>query len=450
MRQQRLTRHILSGLVLALFSLGLTVSALELAARALHLAAPAGSPGWFWRAPDPETGWSLQPGATGRWFNPYHEYDVAVTINGLGLRDVERDAPQKPTGVFRILLLGDSYVEGLRVPLEQTFGKVLEAKLNATAPEGLRFEVIPAGVSGWGTDQQLLWYRQQGAAYQPDLVVLALFPGNDFQNNAEPLEVANMGRVQKPFFHLTPTGELDLRYYPFDPAQAPQTPLDPAPEDTTSAQPARPDAAAADWLHAHSALYRFVAPRLATAAPALAHRLAAAGWMDAAQLPKDVPPDYIPVAYGVYSQPPTAEWQDSFALTSALIEELRLATEATGAPLAVVTMTAPEQVYPERWQRKMVQNPAMQALSWDLEQPNRVAAQIAQQAGLPFLDLLPIFRQQALTSRQPLHLGHDGHWTPAGERLSGVTIADFLISQGLAPTQTTQATQEETGQGGLV
>ena len=57
---------------------------------------------------------------------------------------------------------------------------MLEDRLNQTAVAGQRFEVIPAGVSGWGTDQQLLWFRKYGVAYQPDLVVLAFFPGQRF------------------------------------------------------------------------------------------------------------------------------------------------------------------------------------------------------------------------------------------------------------------------------
>lgn len=431
-----LLRRILPGLALTLVSLILTLAMLEVGVRVLRLAPPVESPGWFWQVPNPETGWALQPGAAGRWFNPRYEYDVEVSINQLGLRDVERDSPQKPAGVFRILLLGDSYVEGLRVPLDQTFGKVLEAELNAHAPADTRFEVIPAGVSGWGTDQQLLWYRQHGAAYQPDLVVLAFFPGNDFQNNSESLEVANMGQVQKPFFHLE-DGELVLRYYPFDPAQAP-APAE-APE-TASAQPA-PSAATplADWLYEHSALYRFIVPRLVTAAPSLARTLAAAGLVQPRQLPREAPADSIAVAYGVYQQPPSPDWQDSFALTEALIGELEREVSADGARLVLALMTSPEQAYPERWQQKIAQNPAMQSLQWDLEQPNRVAIQIAQQAGLPFLDLLPIFRRQAAASRQPLHLSHDGHWTPAGERLAGETLANFLISQALVPAQAAAA-----------
>ncbi len=214
-------RKILPGILLAAFSILFSVLLLEGGVRLLRLAPPDEGTGWFWRVPDPATGWSLQPGASGRWFNPQMEYDVEVTINSYGLRDVPRATLDKPPGVFRILLLGNSYVEGLRVPLEATFGKVLEQQLNASAPAGQRVEVIPAGVSGWGTDQELLWLREHGAAYQPDLVLLAFFPGNDFQNNSEALEVENMGSIQKPFFHLD-NGELTLRYSPFDPAAVPQ------------------------------------------------------------------------------------------------------------------------------------------------------------------------------------------------------------------------------------
>lgn len=242
-----------------------------------------------------------------------------------------------------------------------------------------------------------------------------------------------MGRVQKPFFHLV-DNELVLRYYPFDPAQAPAPA---APPETLAVQPApAPATPLADWLHEHSAFYRFLIPRLVTVTPQWARGLATLGLVQPRQLPKPTPADYIPVAYGVYQQPPAAEWQASFALTEALIGELRRQVQADGATLAIAAMTSPEQVYPERWQQQIAQNSAMQARQWDMEQPNGVIEQIARRAGLPYLDLLPVFRQQAVASRQPLHLSHDGHWTPAGERLAGATIADFLISEGLVPTRT--------------
>ncbi|MCB0256176.1 MAG: hypothetical protein KDI55_20840, partial [Anaerolineae bacterium] len=79
-------RKIIPGVLLAAFSIAFSVLLLEGGVRLLRLAPPAEGTGWFWRVPDPQTGWSLQPGASGRWFNPQVEYDVEVAINSNGLR----------------------------------------------------------------------------------------------------------------------------------------------------------------------------------------------------------------------------------------------------------------------------------------------------------------------------------------------------------------------------
>jgi hypothetical protein len=422
-------RFLLLGLTLALLSLAAALLLLETLTRALGLAAPAEPTGNFWRT-DPQTGWSLQPGAAGRWFNSPYEYDVDVVINSQGLRDVERASYDKPPDTFRILLLGDSYVEGLRVPLEQTFGKVLEAELNAGAPAGLRYEVVNAGVSGWGTDQQLLWLRSEGAKYQPDLILLAFFPGNDFQNVSEALEVANMGRVQKPFFQRS-EGGLALRYHPFDPEAAPQ----PRPPAATAEPPsgaAERLASLRAWLAGHSAFYRFASVTLDEAAPGLALRLAGWGLIDAPNATADarMGPEYVPVAYGIYRQPLETEWTEAVALAGDLVAALQEDANQLGSGLAMVILPAPEQVNPERWQRIVQHRTPMQAGQWDLEQPSRAAKQVAGEAGVPFLDLLLIFREAA-SSSDPLHLRVDGHWTPAGERLAGEATADFLRAGGL-------------------
>ena len=104
-----------------------------------------------------------------------------LTINDQGLRD--RDyAYQKPEGVKRILVLGDSYAWGYGVSDEQIFTEVLEVNL-AKKAHGV-WEVINSGVSGWGTDQQYLYLQKEGLKYDPDIVVVAFFIGNDIDNNA--------------------------------------------------------------------------------------------------------------------------------------------------------------------------------------------------------------------------------------------------------------------------
>jgi hypothetical protein len=60
-------------------------------------------------------------------------------------------------------------VEGMQVPLEDTFATIVESDLRE---RGLPVEMINAGVSGFGTDNELLFFRAEGVRYAPDLVVL--------------------------------------------------------------------------------------------------------------------------------------------------------------------------------------------------------------------------------------------------------------------------------------
>ena len=87
-------------------------------------------------------------------------------FNSHGFRDVERRY-EKPSGTFRIAILGDSYTEGLQVPLERTFPFLLESRLNA-ASLGTRFEVLNLGQSGFGTTDEYGRWLHFGTRYDPD------------------------------------------------------------------------------------------------------------------------------------------------------------------------------------------------------------------------------------------------------------------------------------------
>lgn len=105
-------------------------------------------------------------------------------INSKGLRDVEHDY-KKPGGTYRILLIGDSYVQGHGVEYEEMFPTIFEKSLKA--PEGYdRCEVIKAGVGGWGPVNELNYLIHEGYKYDPDMVMVAFFTGNDYKDAMEP------------------------------------------------------------------------------------------------------------------------------------------------------------------------------------------------------------------------------------------------------------------------
>lgn len=99
-------------------------------------------------------------------------------VNSRGWRDRERRI-EKPDGVFRVLVLGDSNVFGYVVAADHTITRKLEDKL---ASRGVRAEVIAIAQSGWSTDQQLEALRFEGMHYRPDVVVLH-FTSNDLLEN---------------------------------------------------------------------------------------------------------------------------------------------------------------------------------------------------------------------------------------------------------------------------
>src|SRR4030095_14315891 len=127
----------------------------------------------------------LRPNTSGWYGKEGHAY---VTINSQGLRDRERPI-EKPPSTYRILVLGDSYVEALQVDIEKTFWRLLEKRLQECEFRPTKkIDVINLGVSGFGTGQALRILQTRGLAYAPDLVMLAVFPGNDVRNNSRELE----------------------------------------------------------------------------------------------------------------------------------------------------------------------------------------------------------------------------------------------------------------------
>jgi hypothetical protein len=109
-------------------------------------------------------------------------YDVSIEYNALGFRGPEIPY-DKPDDVYRILLLGDSYIEALQVAYEDTvYAQLGEMLKDRRTPDGKRFQVFGVGATGWGTLQAYLYYHHEGYKFQPDLIV-NFFVINDVADN---------------------------------------------------------------------------------------------------------------------------------------------------------------------------------------------------------------------------------------------------------------------------
>jgi len=153
---------------------------------------------------DPLLGWSLRPGASA-W-----EADEGVAwseINSHGFRDRERTV-NKPRGVYRVAVLGDSGTEARQVDMDKTYTALTEKELNRRrcCGEG-EVEVLNFGVPGYGTCQELLLLRERVWKFSPDMIVLQVFTGNDIFNNHRALNVSTPDLA--PYF-LLKDGKLTL------------------------------------------------------------------------------------------------------------------------------------------------------------------------------------------------------------------------------------------------
>ena len=104
------------------------------------------------------------------------DFTSSIKINSEGLRDREYPKTKDPK-TFRILVLGDSFTLGLGVNIEESYPKVLETMLNQSSKgSGARtYEVINAGVDGYGTEQEYLYLQELLQRYEPDLVIVGFY-----------------------------------------------------------------------------------------------------------------------------------------------------------------------------------------------------------------------------------------------------------------------------------
>jgi hypothetical protein len=187
------------------------------------------------------------------------------------------------------------------------------------------------------------------------------------------------------------------------------------------------------WLHQYSALHRYLDPRLRAASPGFASWLATTGLIEAGRETADRAQGeaYIPVAYGIYANPLSSPWPEALVMTRALLDEFKKETRQLGIPLRGLLIPAAEELVPGMWEQILKSYPAMQAQSWSIAQPAEQTKALFADAGIPLLDLAPIFRQQ-LAEGNTLFLHEDRHFTPAGHTVAAYQLARWLTQDPTA------------------
>ena len=330
---------------------------------------------------DPAVGWSFEPGKAGLKVDRRLEYAVHARINSAGFHDLERSL-EKPPGTERVVLLGDSMLAGMQVPLEQSVARRLEAFLNESSGGATRYEVVNCATDGYGTAQAWLLYAERCRHYRPDLVLLGFFASNDVLDNYWDARALNHPLARKcgrAYFELR-DGRL---------ARVSDGPL--GASATGSAFP----------LLQRSYLYQLLAPP-----------------------PEQKGEGSRMRANAVFRSEYGPELLEAWDVTRELLLALDRDVRRSGARFGVLLLPSRFEVDPEKARRPEAEG------TMDYARPHQLLAEFLDEQRLAHLDLGPGLREAAVRpDGPPLYFRRDMHWTPRGNDLAGSLVARWIAER---------------------
>ena len=357
-----------------------------------------------WTAFDSMRGWRLVPGEY--WSKPPGEVNkVAIIINDFGLRSHSLSAPRSNTK--NIVVLGDSFTFAPGTALEETFPDRLMRLLNDRVGGG--WDVINAGVPGYGTSQELLLTRELSAEHHlnADIYLLMFFTDDPLDNLC--LSYGDLTpQPVRPSFALDERGSPVLKQLPVNDRDY---------EDDTLIAARRAARRQAMGFRTISLVKAWGEDWMQTK-PGLVSFLSELGMTP--RVPR------MPGVLNAWYRDKVL--QAGVPLTSALIAQMQKEIHDRGGQLLVSMVPSPFQVYPETYVPLLEQSfpgdPVIDRFSQDKERPQRFVREMCAKAGVPFLDLLPTLLEHRETS---LFIPRDGHLTSAGHKLVSETLLPFVM-----------------------
>jgi lysophospholipase L1-like esterase len=319
---------------------------------------------------DPHTGFRLAPNSKG-----HYRGDIPANANAHGHRD--DFVPFARSGATRVLVLGDSFSVGAGVAQAQAYPQVLETLLRRS---GLEIEIVNTAVGGWSPAQYASYFEAYGREFQPDVVLIGFFVGNDSFEAVNPASwhTAVMGRRVKS-------------------------------EDEPSV-----------WLRAKVLLVEY---------SHLARLVLAKGSSDRA-MNRDGCDDFTPAYLELQAlrmrnhRVPDLAAREAAAKNVREIERIvRAAGEST--PVVVALLPDENQLNPDL-RDILVTDPR----EYDFEQPQKLLKQLFEDVELAaVVDLMPALESDASTSSCLYQ--NDSHWTPEGHALVAARLARYFGMSGL-------------------
>ena len=333
------------------------------------------------------------------------EFQNSFKLNEYGWND-KSPALVKEPGVFRILVVGDSYVEGGQVKYEENFTRLIDKKLNANSK--ITFEVLNMGVAGYGTTQEYLLLRQVIPIFKPDMVILAFLTANDIRNNYFLLNEGtdNWLKATRPYLNInqekseikypgsygrSKINRLGWKYEIYDSSRLLQT------------------------IHRFLVRSNFIADLMVKT-----------GFLSKGSL---LSLHGVPIDFQIYSNYFNDTWENAWLTTEDLLVRVKEYLEEQGVRLLVSVLNSREQLHDKDWEDVLSTYPEMKAISnWRRQLPNDRVVEILEKHNILYIDLLPPFRNRIKSGRsERLHYYLDGHWNPSGHELAANLITKEVL-----------------------
>jgi len=370
-------RNFVLSLTLAAAAVAVAAGGMELFLRATHFAGARVA----WTQPDDRIGWRFTPGRE-YWHFKENDHPISGRINSLGWRDVERSR-EKQVGVFRVAVIGDSFVEAFQVELDSTFCRIAERELSRRLRRPV--EVMNFGRSGTTTTEQLLLLESDVLPCAPDLVVLLFVPDNDIGDVAPETALDPM----RPFFREQPGGSLALD------------------TDFTQTRSFR-TRRRINSLKQRSALVSLAATRYN-----LARQARRAGTLGGRR-------GDLPTYLTLCTAAPDSAYAENFTLNRKLLSVVALRCARSGVPLLVACG-------PTAYRAGRITEWEQLDASFDPDAIERALSQWALDEGVAFLGLQSLFRSRHAANGVDLTWSHFNY---AGHREVAAALADAFAAPG--------------------
>lgn len=394
--------NLLSGLLLSCAAFVACIFAVEVALHVLDLPPNQRDHRQFFVEHDPLLGWRNIPNASGRIITDEYAHELRYNARSMRgpLIPYERRA-----GVYRVLLLGDSFVDGYTETLGNRVGEVLQRELSEA---GINAEIVPMGTPGFSTDQEYLWLTSEGLRYRPDLVVLVFHPNDVWYNQTD-----QYSRGHKPRFALQ-AGELELTGVPVPPPDAEQL----------------QEEGVHEWIRRNSKLYWLLA-RAVQSHPRLYGLAVELGLtVPSPEMVFDAERGVVTAGeFSIFKTDAPPEALQAWQITRALVERMRDDANAAGADFLVFVIPIRSRIYTQ--DNDVRANAAAGNAEIDLDAPVRQFQDLCATEAIPYIDPTATFVQTAnrFAGRgERLYYRYDWHWNANGHQLAGEILATRVRS----------------------